>query len=331
MLGHPPGRRWIAEQAQDGVAQRAAVARGESQAGDSWLDDVTQPARVGNGEWRARRRGFQCDQPGRLVQRRENHDVGRPEQRGQLACRDESRPAHGKPAAASPQLVVEGTRTRDHEPHAGELTTQPWQRFEQRMHALLVHQPPGEHDQRTVAVEPRAGRQPSRGRRAPGVGVEAVRHDVDLGLRDVEEPANLVVHERRAGDDAGGLVHEPALDRMHSAVQRSGQPASMAPGFGRVDGGDDRPVGEPGDGHGALRHQPVVSVDDVRTPSPYQGQRLANQRVLERLRPGEQALGSEAQVDRIDVRAVNLDALERRVAQAGAAAADDAHLVTGRR
>jgi len=40
-LGHSPGRRAIVEQTRHGVAQRASVARGEAQAGDPWLDDVT--------------------------------------------------------------------------------------------------------------------------------------------------------------------------------------------------------------------------------------------------------------------------------------------------
>jgi hypothetical protein len=91
----------------------------------------------------------------------------------------------------------------------------------------------------------------------------------------------------------------------------------------------DRLLDEPRDRDGALRHQPVVGVDHVRTPSAHERQRGANQRVLERLRPGQQALGGEVQVDRIDGCAVYVDALVRAVAQPGAAAADDAHLVTG--
>jgi len=331
MLGHSPRRRTIVEQTRHGVAQRASVARGEAQAGDPWLDDVTQPAGVGDRERRARRRGFQGDEPGRLVQRRDDHGVGCPEKRGEPARRDESRPLHGIAERASrrSQLFVEGTRARDHEPRAAELTTQAGQRFEQRLHALLVHQPPGEHDQRTVAGKPRTSRVARGVRREPCVGVEAVRHDVEVRCRHVEHPSHLVVHEGRAGDDARRLVHEPALDGMHHAVQWIGQPPSMAPGFGRVDRGNDRLLGEPGDRDGALRHQPVVGVDHVRTPSAHERQRGANQRVLERLRPGQQALGGEVQVDRIDGCAVYVDALVRAVAQPGAAAADDAHLVIG--
>jgi hypothetical protein len=48
MLGHSPRRRTIAQQTRHGVAQRASVARSEAQAGDPWLDDVTQSARVGD-------------------------------------------------------------------------------------------------------------------------------------------------------------------------------------------------------------------------------------------------------------------------------------------
>jgi len=64
---------------------------------------------------------------------------------------------------------------------------QPGQRGERHLHALLVYQPPGDHQQRTIAGIARPRRQPGPGRGVPGVGVQPVGHDLDLIGRQIEQ------------------------------------------------------------------------------------------------------------------------------------------------
>ena len=149
-------------------------------------------------------------------------------------------PAEPQPPGQLPQLVRRRPAAGDHQPDAGVPPAQPGERGEQVVHALLVHQPSGEDDQRPVAGPPAPRRGDPLRERPPAPRVDPVGHHVDLVRRQVEQPGHLPAHVRRAGDHPARLVRQPPLHRVDRAVQRAGQPALVPAGLGRVQGGDQR-------------------------------------------------------------------------------------------
>src|SRR5271163_1341644 len=107
----------------------------------------------------------------------------------------------------------------------------PRQGGDEVVHTLLVFQPPDEEQ---------FGRPGARAtvRERPACSIDSVADHGDLGQTWAEEFADLVTHRRRTCDQRIGFAHQPRLDRVYLTAERSGNPAGMPPGFGRVNGGN---------------------------------------------------------------------------------------------
>ena len=148
---------------------------------------------------------------------------------------------------------------------------------------------------RTARSGPSSPCEPARRGDLVGVGgplgeVDAVGQHVDLVDRQLEQPGHLPPHVLRAGDHAAGLVGQPPLDRVDRRAEVVGQPALVPAGLGGVHGGDDRHLERRAQVGRGVRHQPVVGVNHLGAPGAAEAERGAGDRVVERHRPGQEAL-----------------------------------------
>ena len=127
---------------------------------------------------------------------------------------------------------------------------------------------------------------------------DPVVHHRDPRRVDLEQLGHLGAHRPRARDQRIGPVGQPPLHRVHLAGERRRQPARVAARLGGVERRHERHVERVGERDRRVRHQPVVGVHDVRSPSAEPGQRGPQQRVTHGERPGHQ-VPLERQVRRI--------------------------------
>ena len=300
----PTGQHLVRDQLADRVGERGRVAGREPQPGEPVLDELPEPAHVRGHHRRTGRRGLQRHQPERLVRRGNHRAVRRRDERGQLGVRHEAgeahRPAQPQPPGQLPQLGVLRPAAGDHHPDSGVPPAQPGDRGEQVVHALLVHQPPGEGDQRPVAGPPAARRRDPLGERPPALAGPprwAPRRPCPAAGRTAGSPPSACTTEQVMTRRASYVSHHSTewIERFSGAGSQPWcRPASVAC---RVATSGTRRwclsvVGR-------VRDQPVVRVHDVRRLA-LAGEREAGpgQRVVERHRPGQQLVG-EAQQRRV--------------------------------
>ena len=176
------------------------------------------------------------------------------------------------------------------------------QRVDQVLHALLVHQPAGVHEQRARRPGP-AGRGP---RCAPRP--IAVQRSTSMPFGTTSTRSGASSNRRSASSRAD--VEQVIVSAERRASQRStewiawlsgrGNQPSCRPASVACSVVDERGAGVLGQGDRALRDEPVVGVDDVGPPAPHERQRGPQHGVLGRLRPRQQRLGGEVDRERVE-------------------------------
>ncbi len=130
----------------------------------------------------------------------------------------------------------------------------------EHLEPLFVLDPaPRNHQLLSRLVGIRRGRQPL-------ADVDSVGHQVDLLGRQFEPVGDLADHELRAGDHLMGLVGQPPLHGIDRCRRALWHVAAVPASFGGVDRGDQRHAPQRLEGVCRPGHEPVVGVDDLRSP-----------------------------------------------------------------